>query len=52
MFGGYGQDYFYDSVWFAVSLVPFAFVAALIGASLLEEPLKVRAAVRQRKDGK
>lgn len=49
MFGGQGQDYFYDGVAFAASLVPFAFVAALIVASLLEEPLKVRAALRERR---
>jgi hypothetical protein len=48
MFGGQGQNFFYDDVSFAISLIPFGFVAALIVASLLEEPLKVRAAVREK----
>jgi len=46
MFGGHGQDYFYDNLAFALSLIPFAFVVALIVASILEEPFKVRATVR------
>ena len=49
MFGGHGQDYFYDTVAFALSLIPFAFIAALIVASLVEEPLKLRATARERK---
>jgi ABC-type sugar transport system permease subunit len=49
IFGGLGQNFFYDDVAFAISLIPFVLVAALIVASLLEEPLKVRAAVRARK---
>jgi hypothetical protein len=49
MFGGRGQDYFYDGLAFALSLIPFALIAALLVASLLEEPLKVRAAARERK---
>lgn len=48
MFGGHGQDFFYDSVAFAISLIPFGFVAALIVASLVQEPLRVRAVVRER----
>lgn len=43
MFGGHGQDYFYDALAFAISLVPIFLVAALIVASYLEEPLRVRA---------
>jgi hypothetical protein len=49
MFVGQGHDYFQDSVAFALSLIPIACVAALIVASLLEEPLRVRATVRKRK---
>jgi heme exporter protein D len=48
MFGGYGQDYFYDSLAFGLSLIPFGLIAALLVASLLEEPLKVRAEARHR----
>ena len=43
MFGGHGQDHFYDSLAFAISLIPILFIAALIVASYLEEPLRVRA---------
>jgi hypothetical protein len=43
VFGGHGQDYFYDTIAFAISLIPFFFIAALIVASYLEEPLRVRA---------
>ena len=48
MFGGHGQDFFYDNLAFAISLIHFAFVAALIVASVLEEPLRVRAYRGQR----
>jgi hypothetical protein len=49
MFGGHGQDYFSDSIAFALSLIPFALIAALIVASLRKEPLKPRATVRERR---
>lgn len=47
MFSGHGQDFFYDSIALAISTIPVVFVAALIAASLLEEPLRVRAAARR-----
>jgi hypothetical protein len=50
IFGGQGQNFFYDDIAFVLSLIPFVFVAALIVASRLEEPLRVRAAVRKRKE--
>jgi hypothetical protein len=51
MFIGHGNDYLNDSIALVCSLIPFVFVFALIGASLLEEPLKVRAtASRMRRD--
>lgn len=37
MFGGHGQDYSYDTVAFALSLIPFVFVGALIAASLCKK---------------
>lgn len=43
MFGGQGQDYFYDTLGFVFALVPFVFIAALIVAASLEEPLRARA---------
>jgi ABC-type sugar transport system permease subunit len=46
MFSSHGQDYFFDSIAFLISLIPFGLVAALIVASLVQEPLKARAAVR------
>jgi heme exporter protein D len=49
MFGGHGQDYFYDGLAFGLSLIPFAIIVALIAASLLKEPPKHRASVRERK---
>jgi len=49
IFGGQGQNFFYDDVAFALSLIPFVLVAALIVASRLEEPLRVRATIRKRK---
>lgn len=51
MFGGHGQDFFYDTIAFAISLIPFGLVAALIVASLVQEPLRVRAVVRERNRG-
>jgi hypothetical protein len=50
LFGGHGHDYFADTVAFALSLLLFVPVAALIVVSLLEEPLKARAAARARKN--
>jgi hypothetical protein len=43
VFGGHGQDYFYDNLTFAISFIPFFFIAALIAASYLEETLRVGA---------
>lgn len=43
MFGGHGQDYFYDTLGFVISLIPFVLIAALIVAARLEEPLRTRA---------
>jgi hypothetical protein len=48
MFSGHGQDYLLDNLAFIISLVPFILVAALIVASLVEEPLRVRVTVRER----
>jgi hypothetical protein len=48
MFGARGQDYLYDSLAFALSLIPFAFIAALIVVSLHKEPPKLRATLRER----
>jgi hypothetical protein len=52
MFGGHGQDYSYDTAAFALSLIPFVFVAVLLAASLVQETLKVRFAPRERKTRK
>ena len=49
MFGGHGHDYFYDSLAFALSLIRFAVVAALVVASLLDQPLKLHPTIRERK---
>jgi hypothetical protein len=49
MFGGHGQNYVSDTIAFAISLIPFSFIAALIVASLQEKRLRTRATVRERK---
>ena len=49
MFAGHENGYAVDTVAFAFSLIPFLLVFALIVASLAEEPLRIRAAVRARK---
>jgi len=49
LLGARGQDYFVDTVAFTLSLLLFVPVAALIVASLLEEPLKAHAAARAKR---
>jgi hypothetical protein len=49
MFTVHGSSYGPDTVAFAFSLIPFILIFALIVASLVEEPLKMRATVRARR---
>lgn len=42
-------SYGFDTLTFALSLIPFVLVFALIVASFLEEPLRVRASARVRR---
>jgi hypothetical protein len=43
MFGGHGQDYFYDRLAFALFLFPFLLVASLVAASKFQERMRVHA---------
>ena len=47
IFSGHGADFLYDVTNFGIALIPFGFVAALIVASLFEEPLRVLARERE-----
>ena len=47
MLVGHAQNYFGDTIGFAIALIPFLLLAALLVASALEEPLRVRAAARR-----
>ena len=42
MFNGHGPDFIYDTVALAISTIPVVLVAALLAASWLQEPLRVR----------
>ena len=44
MFSGHGNDYLNDGVALALFMIPFALILVLIVASLVDEPLKLRAA--------
>jgi hypothetical protein len=46
MFAVHGTSYALDTVAFAFSLIPFVLIFALIVASFVEEPLRIRATVR------
>jgi hypothetical protein len=50
MSSGHAQDYLYDTVAFAILLIPFCFIAALIVASVQERRLRTRGTVRERKE--
>ena len=45
-------SYALDTLTFALSMIPFILVFALIVASLAEEPLRIRARVQARRSGK
>jgi hypothetical protein len=45
-------SYAVDTLTFALSMIPFVLVFALIAASLAEEPLRIRARVRARRPPK
>lgn len=49
MFFPHRISYALDTLSFALSMIPFILVFALIVASLAEEPLRIRATVRARR---
>jgi hypothetical protein len=49
MFFPHRISYAFDTLTFALAMIPFVLVFALIVASLAEEPLRIRARVRARR---
>lgn len=47
MLAGHAHNYLVDAIGFGAALIPFLLIAALLVASALEEPLRVRAAARR-----